>query len=117
MLSLPASVRIYVAVDPCDLRNGFDGLCALTRNVIREDPLSGHLFVFINRRRNRAKILVWEKSGFWLLYKRLEKGTFKRPRAADDGSRALQIDSTELALMLEGIDLRSAIRRSNWIRE
>lgn len=79
MLTLPASVKIYVASDPVDLRKGFDGLSAATRSVIDQDPLSGHLFVFINRRRNRCKVLVWEASGFLLLYKRLERGRFKLP--------------------------------------
>ncbi len=114
MLSLPPSVHIYVAAEPVDLRNGFDGLTGLTRRLIREDPFSGHLFVFINRRRNRAKILVWENSGFWLLYKRLEKGCFKLPRQAGAGSQHIQVDATELAIMLEGIDLRGAKRRPRW---
>ncbi len=117
MLSLPPSVHIYVAAEPVDLRNGFDGLTGLTRRIIREDPFSGHLFVFINRRANRAKILVWEDSGFWLLYKRLEKGCFKRPRPADAGSKHVRMDATELAIMLEGIDLRGSTRRPGWSRK
>ena len=114
MLSLPASVRVFVATEPVDLRKGFDGLSGATRSVVREDPLSGHLFVFINRRRDRAKILVSEKSGFWLLYKRLERGRFQLPKSPPDGSRHMELDATELALMLEGIDLRGARRRPCW---
>lgn len=70
---LPSSVRIYVAAEPVDLRRGFDGLAAATRSLIGVDPLSGHVFVFLNRRRNRIKLLVWGRTGFVLLYKRLEE--------------------------------------------
>jgi len=115
MLTLPSAVRIYMASEPVDLRRGFDGLSAATRHIIRADPLSGHLFVFVNRRSNRLKVLLWQPSGFLLLYKRLERGTFKRPRAPSLGHRHIEMDSTELALMIEGIDLRDARRRARWI--
>lgn len=114
MLTLPSSVRIYLATEPTDLRKGFDGLSGATRHVIRQDPLSGHLFVFINRRRNRMKILIWQTSGFLLLYKRLERGTFKLPQPPAPGEKSLRLESTDLALMLEGIDLRGARRRKRW---
>lgn len=114
MLTLPASVRIYLATAPVDLRRGFDGLAAAVRGVIGEDPLSGHLFVFLNQSRNRAKILVWEASGFWLFYKRLELGRFKLPSPAAEGSSHLKISAADLTLMLEGIDLRAAQRRKMW---
>jgi transposase len=68
VLTLPASVRIYVAADPVDLRRGFDGLAATTRNLIQQDPLNGHLFVFLNRRRNRIKLLAWDRTGYLLIY-------------------------------------------------
>ena len=80
MLTLPASVRIYVAAEAVDLRRGFDGLAAATRGVIGADPLSGHVFVFLNARRNRIKLLVWDRTGYVLLYKRLERGTFALPK-------------------------------------
>jgi transposase len=115
MLTLPSAVRIYMASEPVDLRRGFDGLSAATRHIIRADPLSGHLFVFVNRRSNRLKVLLWQPSGFLLLYKRLERGTFKRPRAPSLGQRHIEMDSAELALMIEGIDLRDARRRVRWI--
>jgi transposase len=115
MLTLPSAVRIYMASEPVDLRRGFDGLSAATRHIIRADPLSGHLFVFVNRRRNRLKVLLWQPSGFLLLYKRLERGTFKLPRAPSLGDRHIEMDSAELALMIEGIDLRHAQRRKRWI--
>ena len=71
MLTLPPSVRIYVAADAVDLRRGFDGLAAATRSIIRQDPLNGHLFVFLNRRRNRIKLLVWDRTGYLLIYNHL----------------------------------------------
>jgi transposase len=114
MLTLPPSVRIFVAAEPIDLRRGFDGLAGAVRSIIRENPLSGHLFVFLNRRRDRAKILVWEASGFWLLYKRLERGCFRLPKEPADESRHVELSSSDLALMLEGIDLTGARRRPVW---
>lgn len=114
MLTLGSSVRIYVAAETVDLRNGFDGLAAATRQIIQEDPLSGHLFVFLNRRRNRLKILMWEPSGYLLVYKRLERGRFHLPTAPLPGERHVGIESAELGLMLEGIDLRGARRRKRW---
>jgi transposase len=91
VLTLPASVRIYLAAEPVDLRRGFDGLAAAVRTVVGADPLSGHLFVFLNQSRNRAKILVWEASGFWLFYKRLEVGRFKLPTAPASGTRHMAL--------------------------
>jgi transposase len=114
MLTLPSAVHVYLAADPTDLRKGFDGLAAATRHLIRQDPLSGHLFVFLNRRRDRMKILVWQSSGFLLLYKRLERGTFKLAQQPAVGERSVRIDAADLALMLEGIDLRGARRRKHW---
>lgn len=114
MLSLPPTVRIHLAADPIDLRKGFDGLAAATRTILRRDPCSGHLFIFMNARKNRAKILVFTPSGFWLLYKRLEHGTFHLPKPPTHGEHHIELDATELALMLEGIDLRDAHRRRRW---
>jgi transposase len=116
VLTLPASVRIYVAAEPVDLRRGFDGLAAATRSLIRQDPLNGHLFVFLNRRRNRIKLLVWDRTGYLLVYKRLERGTFELPTEPVGTDRHIQLDAGELALMLEGLDLRGAVRRERWRR-
>jgi transposase len=116
MLMLPASVRIYVAAEAVDLRRGFDGLAAATRSLIGEDPLSGHVFVFLNRRRDRIKLLVWDRTGYALLYKRLERGTFEIPAELTLGCRHVEIDAGELGLMLEGLDLRGARRRPRWYR-
>lgn len=114
MLTLPASVRIYLAAAPVDLRRGFDGLSGAVRTIIGEDPLSGHLFVFLNQSRNRAKILVWEQSGYWLFYKRLEVGRFKLPAPSAPGARHMTLSAADLTLMLEGIDLNGARRRKHW---
>jgi len=114
VLTLPSSVRIYMSVEPVDLRRGFDGLAAATRLIIRENPLSGHLFCFVNRRANRLKVLLWQPSGYLLLYKRLEHGSFKLPRPVLPGQRHLEMDAADLALMMEGIDLRGAQRRKRW---
>ena len=116
MLTLPSSVRIFVAAEPVDLRRGFDGLAAATRSLIREEPLSGHLFVFLNRRRNRIKLLVWDRTGYLIVYKRLERGTFSLATAPALGDRHVEMDAGELALMLEGVDLRGAVRRERWHR-
>lgn len=116
MLTLPSVVRIYVAAEPVDLRRGFDGLAAATRSVIGANPLSGHVFVFINRRRNRVKLLVWDRTGYVLLYKRLERGTFELPTKPEPGRRHVEVDAGELGLMLEGLDLRGARRRRRWYR-
>jgi len=104
MLTLPASVRVFVARGPTDLRRSFDRLSAQVQEVLRQDPLSGHVFVLFNRQRNRVKLLVWERDGFWLLYKRLEAGTF----AALERD---EIHARELYLLLEGIEVVRERRR------
>lgn len=116
MLTLPASVRISVAAEAVDLRRGFDGLAAATRSIIGADPLSGHVFVFLNRRRNRIKLLVWDRTGYLLLFKRLERGTFTLATAPAPGRRHVELDAGELGLLLEGLDLRGARRRPRWYR-
>lgn len=107
MLTLPSSVRIFLATEPVDMRKSIDGLSGLVTTLLHQDPLSGYLFVFRGRRNDRVKILVWDRSGFWLLYKRLEKGRFHFP-AAGVGSQ--EIESTHLALLLEGLDVEMASR-------
>jgi len=104
-----------MAAEAVDLRRGFDGLAAATRHILRKDPLSGHLFCFVNARRNRMKILVWEPSGFLLVYKRLERGRFRFPFEPPPGARQIEMGGTDLALMMEGIDLRGARRRPHWV--
>jgi len=101
MLSLPASVRVFAARDGVDFRKGFDGLHAIVRDEFGEDALSGNVYLFFNARRNRVKLLVWDRNGFWLLYKRLERGTFQR---LDGTSAKIEIDRARLAMLLDGID-------------
>ena len=108
MLSLSSTLRIFLAVEPADMRNGFDGLA----RVVREDPLSGHLFVFRNRRRDRIKILYWDRDGLALWYKRLEKGTFRFPEAKDG---RVEVTRGEMAAVLEGIDLSRARRLPRFV--
>jgi len=114
VLSLPPSVKIFVASGPTDMRRSFDGLCAMAQHVLLKDPFSGHLFVFCNRRRDRVKILFWDRSGFVLWCKRLEEGTFHLP--SSDATH-VEMESAELALVLEGIDLDGAKRRKRYRRK
>src|ERR1700694_1672103 len=104
MLTLPASVRVFVARGATDLRGSFDRLSAQGQEVLHQDPLSGHVFVFFNRQRNRVKMLVWERDGVWLLYKRLDAG----PVAALERH---EINARELSLLLEGIEVVRERRR------
>ena len=113
MLSFPPSpqVRIFVCREPVDMRKSFNGLSGAVIDVLDHDPQSGHLFVFFNRRRSMMKALVWEASGFWLLSKRIQDGRFQIfDRTSDDASR-FEVSSNELALLLDGIDLRGAKRQ------
>jgi transposase len=111
MLTLSPAVRIYLATGTTDLRRSIDGLSALVRERFDLDPLSGHLFLFRNRRGDRLKILAWDQGGFWVLYKRLERGTFAWPAEEDDTPMVLR--SSDLLLLLSGVDL-SHTRRRRW---
>ncbi|MGO9464690.1 MAG: IS66 family insertion sequence element accessory protein TnpB [Isosphaeraceae bacterium] len=112
MISLPPSVRIFLAIQPADMRRGFDGLAALTTSVIGQDPLSGHLFVFRNRRGDRLKILYWDRDGLAIWAKRLERGVFRFP--APLGNR-VEVTPAEMAAILEGIDLSRARRQRRFV--
>jgi len=129
MLNLSRTTRVFLATEPTDMRKGFDGLFALVESVIKEDPFSGHLFVFRNHRRDRLKVLWWDRDGLAIFYKRLERGSYQFPtdvtarkpsdptRSADPGQpRRCEIRSDELALLLEGIDLGSVKRRPRYER-
>ena len=111
MLSLPPSVKLFVSRGATDMRKSFDTLAALVIDVIEEDPQSGHLFLFVNRRRNRLKVLWWDRSGYILLAKRLEHGQFRVFDRADGTAGGFEMSVSELTLILEGIDLRGAKRR------
>ena len=109
------AARIWLATEATDMRCGFDRLAERAKTVIGEDPLSGHLFVFRSRRCDRLKILVWDRDGFVLWYKRLEEGVFKLPRP-QDGMRSMELRASELAMVLDGIDVSKLKRVARYQR-
>jgi transposase len=113
MLSVPPTVSIFLYTRPADLRKGFDGLAGLVREQFDADPLDGSLFLFVNRRRDRIKILHFDGTGFWLYYKRLEAGTFETVASEENH---VEIDATQLAMLLGGVSLASARRRKRYRR-
>jgi transposase len=113
MLSVAAGAKVFLAAEPVDLRRGHDGLSALVRTRFGMDPLDGHLFVFVGRRIDRVKILFWDRGGFVLYYKRLERGRFRMPKIATGADRVV-LDGTELAMLLGGFDLAGARRVDAW---
>ena len=113
MLSIATGTRIFVAAGATDMRKGFDGLQGIVSGVLEQDPLCGHLFLFVNRRRDKLKILYWDGDGLAIWYKRLEQGTFQMPHVADDHKSA-EIRSEELTMLLRGIDYRNVRRRKRY---
>ena len=124
MLKLPSlgeldrgmQVRIYLCAQPADMRRGFDTLAESVKEFLKHDPFSGNLFLFVSRGKDRMKILYWEKDGFCLWYKRLEEGAFKLP-SLKDGPASVELKATELAMLLEGIDLKSIRRSKRFVRQ
>ncbi len=108
MIFLPRAVRVYFATAPANLRKSFEGLSNEVRMVLAQDPLCGHVFVFVNRRRNQVKLLVWTRGGFTIVHKRLERGTFAFPAHITSGAASVAIDVHELSMLLEGIDMAQA---------
>lgn len=113
MIPIPRSVRIFIGSNPIDMRKSIDGLMSIVQEELRQDAYSGHLFVFVSRRADRVKILTWDKGGFVLLYKRLERGQFKLPHISPD-SMAVEIDATQLAMLLDGIEFGRVRRPEHW---
>lgn len=113
MLNIPASVAIFLHMAPTDMRKGIDGLSGIVRGEFAGDPLDGSLYLFVNRRGDRLKILHWDGSGFWIYYRVLEQGTFEVPRSAE---QRMQIDATQLAMLLGGVSLVGAKRRKRYAR-
>lgn len=109
MLNLPASVKAFIATDATDMRKSIDGLSAMVQSILQKDVFSGHLFVFCNKRGDKIKILYWDRNGFCLWYKRLERGVFRLPKVQ---SKVFMIAPNELNLLLEGIDLTDRNRLS-----
>jgi len=113
VITIPRSVRIFIGSTPIDMRKSIDGLTAIVQVELEKDPYSGHLFAFVSRRCDRVKILMWDKGGFLLLYKRLERGQFKLPHM-DPSSMSIEIDATQLAMLLDGIDFGRVRRPKPW---
>lgn len=116
MLTLSPTVKVMVCSIPVDMRKSFDGLAGAARSLMRLDPLSGHLLVFFNRNGDHARVLFWDRNGYTLVCKRLEKGRFRLPWEISSGSPPYyELEAVELALIMEGIDLKGARRRSRWV--
>lgn len=114
MLTLPPSVKIFVATAPCDMRKQYDGLALLVEQGLGKDPRSGHLYVAFNRRGDHVRILFWDRNGYALFGKRLERGRFRLPWDRERVDAAVEMEAAELGLILEGIDLAGARRRARW---
>lgn len=114
MLTFPASVKLYLATAPTDLRKTFDGLSALVQGSFGMSATSGDLFIFLNRRGTQVRILFWDRDGFCVLMKKLEAGTFRRVKTAEGVAR-VEIDAGELAMLLEGIDAPKVRRRKRYV--
>ena len=112
-------VRIYLCAQPADMRKGFDTLAAQVKEFLKHDPFSGNLFLFVSRGKDRLKILYWDRDGFALWYKRLEEGAFKLPALKNAEGKtpvSVELSATELAMLLEGIDLKSIKRSKRFVR-
>ena len=114
VILVPRAVRVYFATQPTNLRMSFEGLSNAVREVLRHDPLAGHIFVFLNRRKNMVKLLVYTRGGYTIVMKRLEAGTFTFPASVVEGVASVAIDVHELAMLLEGIDIRRARTSARW---
>ncbi len=114
MLSWPPTVRIFLCSEPTDMRKGFDSLAHLVESSLTLDPLSGHLFVFRSRRGDRIKVLYWDKDGYALWYKRLEKGSFRFPTVSAEG---VEVKAADLMMILDGVDLGSVRRQRRYERQ
>jgi transposase len=116
VIHLPASVRVYLCLTACDMRKSFDSLHALVRDHLELDAYAGHLFVFASRRRDRVKILYWDRDGFAIWSKRLEEGTYAAPLTVEAGEKRREITAQELGALLSGIDLDRAEKRKRYQR-
>lgn len=108
MLSFPGSLKVFIALDPCDMRAGINTLHALVADKLKENSRNGSLFVFTNKRRRLIKVLYWDGTGMWLMVKRLEQGTFFWPRPAEDGQTKLELVPEAFAMLTDGIDMHGA---------
>lgn len=114
MILLPSSVRIYVCTTPMNLRKSFEGLTNEVRRVLAQDPLSGHVFLFLNRTRTQVKMLLWTRGGFTIVHKRLERGRFSFPARIQTAAPGVEIDAHELSALLEGLQLAQTPGARRW---
>lgn len=116
MFAFSAGMRVFVSTSPVSMSRSFDSLAEQVREVIGEEPLSGHLFVFLNRDCTAAKLLFWQRGGYWIFYRRLERGKFRLP-VRGESCRSVELEQTELLLMLEGLELDGMKHRVRFFRE
>lgn len=109
MILLPRAVKVYFATQPTNLRQSFEGLTNQIRHALAYDPLSGHVFVFLNRRRNQVKLILWTRGGFTIVHKRLDRNTFRLPTAPDD-AKVISIDERAFDALLDGIEIDPSTR-------
>ncbi len=114
LILLPRAVRVFIATGPVNLRKSYDGLSNDVRAILAQDPLSGHVFVFLNRRKNQVKLLLWTRGGFTIVQKRLERGTFTFPQRVTASVPSVELDAHELSMLLEGIDFTHARTSTRW---
>jgi transposase len=107
MISFPSHCRIYMAIEPINMNSSFDRLSLLVEEIIKQSPLNGHLFVFRNKQRDKIKLLLWDRNGFWIYYRRLERGRFKIPKIKD---QYIELSHDDLRLLLDGIDIEKLKR-------
>jgi transposase len=112
MLAFPPTVQMYLCVVPIDMRRSFDGLAEMVRKYLGQDPMSGHLFVFRNKEEAKVKILYWDRDGYAIWYKRLERGTFRIPAGVD---AAVEIDATAFAMLMHGVDAKEVRKQKRYI--
>ena len=117
MLTFNGNLKVYVALQPCDMRKSFNGLWAEVTNQLKLDPQSGAIFAFTNKRKNRIKILYWDGTGVWVLAKRLEQGNFKWPTSAKTETNRISLTPEALAMLTDGIELRNAGRLAWYERD
>ncbi len=117
MLSFAGNLRVFLALEPCDMRKSFNGLVTLAQEKLGEDPLKGAVFAFTNKARNRLKLLYWDGTGLWVMAKRLEKGTFSWPKPSGPSAVKLRLAPEALSLLMDGIDMKEGCRRPWYERD